>query len=107
MNVQNKQLIIKAIIKVINSAPTLYPQNNINYTQSSQRNDITLNELNIWVNYANQILDISYQSIPLDIILTTEIEISQVSSQGIGSYLNRVERIKGILLNLAQIIMQY
>ena len=104
MNPQSKSMVVGALIKVINSAPTLSPR--INYIQPStyQRSDISMQEFNTWVDYTNQTLDISYNHISLDIIITTKINISRISSQQGIAFLQRIEQIKQELFHLAQTI---
>ena len=107
INYQSKQIVIDALIKVINAAPGLYSQRNYLYHQTYQKSDISMQEFNTWVDYANQILDISYNHIGYNAILTTKIAIGQLSSQHGASFIQRVDQIKRELLNLAQLILQY
>ena len=71
INYQSKQIVIDALIKVINAAPGLYFQRNHLYCQTYQNSDISMQEFNTWVDYANQILDISYNHIGYYAILIT------------------------------------
>jgi len=106
MNQQSKQMVINALIKVINAAPVPYSNNNY-YPPVQPNTDISMQEFNTWVNYANQILDIAYNHIGIDTILSTKIAISQISSQYGISNIQRIDQIKRELLNLTQAILQY
>ncbi len=109
MNDQSKQMTINAIIKVINAAPKLnspmQPYNN--YTSPQMHNDISMRECNIWIDYANQVLDISYNHIGLKDILSTKIAICQISAQNGVSNVSRIEQVNQELFKLIQVILQY
>lgn len=107
INYQSKQIVIDALIKVINAAPGLYSQRKYLYPQTYQNSDVTIQEFNTWIDYANQILDISYDHIGYNAILKTKMMIGQLSSQHGMSCIQRVDQIKQELLNLAQAILQY
>jgi len=107
MNNQSKQIVIDALIKVINAAPTLYPQQNYAYIQAYPNSDVPMQEFNTWINYANQILDISYNHIKLDAILSTKIIICQLASQYNLSNMQRIDQVKQEFIKLVQTILQY
>lgn len=107
INYQSKQIVIDALIKVINAAPGLYSQRKYPYPQTYQNSDVSMQEFNTWRDYADQILDISYNHIGHNAILTTKIAIGQISSQYGVSFMQRIDQIKQELLNLAQLILQY
>ena len=107
MNNQSKQMVMDALFKVINSAPTLYSQRNYLYPQTYQKNDVSTQEFNTWVNYVNQILDISYDHVGLNIIMSTKMMISQLVSQYGVSNIQRIAQIKQELIKLTQAILQY
>lgn len=109
MNNQSVTKAINAIIQVINSAPGLYQQTSYIYPQSYQnrRTDISKAEFDTWVNYADQILDISYNYVGYNIIFSTKITICQISNQLELPYFQRVESIKTELLNLIQSLSNY
>ena len=107
MNNQSKQIVIDALIKVINAAPTLYSQGNYMYSLVSQNSDVSMQEFNTWIDYAIQILDISYNHISINVILSTKMTIYQLASQYEVSNIQRIYKIKQELINLTQIILQY
>lgn len=107
MNNQSKQMVMDALFKVINSAPALYSQRNYLYPQTHQTNDVSTQEFNTWVNYVNQILDISYNYVSLNIIMSTKMMISQLVSQYEVSNIQRIDQIKQELIKLTQAILQY
>lgn len=107
MDYQSKQMVINALVKVINAAPKSYLQRSYSHPIECQNRDVSMQEFNIWMNYVNQVMDISYNHIELNAILMTKITISQLSSQYGVSNTQRIEQIKQELLNLAQIITQY
>lgn len=109
MNDQSKHMTINAIMQVINAAPKLnapmYPYNN--YTSPQMHNDISARECNIWIDYVNQVLDISYNHIGINDILSTKITICQISAQNGVSNVSRIEQVKQELFKLIQVILQY
>lgn len=107
MNDQSKKMVVNALIKVINAAPGLYSQKNYLHSQIYRNSDVPMQELNTWMNYANQILDISYNHIGINAILSTKIVISELYSQYGVSNIQRIEQIKQELLKLTQVILQY
>lgn len=107
MNNQSKKMVMDALFKVINSAPALYSQRNYLYPQTYQTNDVSTQEFNTWVNYVNQILDISYDYVGLNIIMSTKMMISQLVSQYGVSNIQRIDQIKQELIKLTQAILQY
>lgn len=107
MNNQSKQMVINALIKVVDSAPYLCVQMNSLYSQQQyQVRDVSMQEYNTWIDYANQVLDISYNHIGLNAILTTKLSISQLNLQYGMLNLQRIEQVKQMLLQLVQIIIQ-
>ena len=107
MNNQSKQIVIDALIKVINAAPALYYQRNYIYPQAYPSSDVSMQEFNTWVDYANQILDISYNHMHLNVIVSTKMEICQLVSQNNISNMQRINLIKQELIKLIQVILQY
>lgn len=107
MNNQSKQMVMDALFKVINSAPALYSQKNYLYPQTYQTYDVSMQEFKTWVNYVNQILDISYNYLGLNIIMSTKMMISQLVSQYEVSNIQRIDQIKQELIKLTQAILQY
>ncbi|MCM1212251.1 MAG: hypothetical protein NC318_11665 [Blautia sp.] len=107
MNNQSKQIVIDALIKAINAAPTLYFQRNYMYPTVNQNVDVSMQEFNTWMDYANQILDISYNHIGLNAILSTKMAMCQIASQYEISNIQRIDQIKQELIKLTQIIVKY
>ena len=107
MNNQSKQMVMDALFKVINSAPALYSQRNYLYPPTYQTNDVSTQEFNTWVNYVNQILDISYDYVGLNIIMSTKMMINQLVSRYGVSNIQRIDQIKQELIKLTQAILQY
>lgn len=113
---KSKEMVINAIHKVINSAPTIntpanYNYNNyFNYYMNNTRNDISKQEFDTWINYAYQVLDISYNHIGLNCILATKNTILKLVNQFNQlrtPYMQRVLEICRELFNLVQMILQY
>ncbi len=102
------QTAVNAIYKVFDSAPQL--SFNIDYLyylhNQSPRNDISKEEFNTWINYVNQILDITYNYIGQNCILYTKTLIYQIANTQNILYVERVNRIKSELLNLTREILK-
>lgn len=98
---------VNAILKVVDSAPQL----NFNTSCSSylhnqlHRSDISKEEFNTWINYANQILNITYNYIGQNCILYTKTLICQIANIQNILYAERTNRIKVELLNLTKQIL--
>lgn len=107
MNNQSKQMVTSALIKVINAAPGVSFQRNYMYPQTYQNYDVSMQEFSTWMNYANQVLDISYNHIGINDILTTKVKINQLYSQYGGTNIQRIDQIKQELFKLTQVILQY
>ncbi len=107
MNYQNesKQVVVDALLKVINSAPNSQMQTSYYYSAQNQPRTITNQDFIIWLNYVNSILDVSYNHTGLKDVLSTKVNISQISYQNNVSYEQRTERIKYELINLIRRIL--
>ena len=109
MNYQDKskKMVIDALIKVVNAAPNSQMQAAYysNYFAQNQSRPISYQDFITWLNYAQSILDISHNHTGIDDILSTRVNISQISLQNNVPYEQRIERIKYELLNLAQRIL--
>lgn len=103
-NYKSKQMVIDALIKVVNAAPNSQMQTSYYYA-SNQPHPISHQDYVTWLNYANSILDISYNHTGLNDFLSTKINISQISFQNNVPYEQQIDRIKHELLNLAQRIL--
>lgn len=101
---QSKQMVVDALLKVVNAAPNSQMQLP-NYFVPNQPHTISNQDFITWLNYANSILDISYNHTGLNSILSAKINISQISIQNGMSYEQRIERIKYEILNLARGIL--
>ena len=106
MDYQNTKMIIDSLLKVANSAPTLsgpvsyYQQYYSN--QSNMRSDVSKAEFDAWIQYVNQTLDISQRYTNWNIFTNKKIEINQASLSGSISYIQRIQIIQQMLLNLSQ-----
>ena len=107
MKNQSKQMVTNALIKVINAAPRVSFQRNYMYPQTYQNNDVSMQEFNTWINYANQVLDISYNHIGINDILTTKVKINQLYSFCGVTNTQRIDQIKQELFKLTQVILHY
>lgn len=118
MKNQSKQMVIGALMNVINAAPILHSQRNYMNRQAYQisnwsnqelypNNDISKLEFDTWIDYVNQILDISYNHIGLNDVLSTKMMICQLASQYGLSNMQRIDQTKQELIKLVQIILQY
>ena len=107
MDIRSKQMVVNALIKVVNSAPGSYYQGNGLYPQGYQNRDVSMQEFSTWINYANQVLDISFNHIGLNAILTAKLTINQLGSQYGISNKQRIEQVKQVLFQLAQVVTQY
>ena len=111
MNYHNKQMIVNELIKVVDSSPTklfpskhLYPGGNL-YPGQNPTYGVSTQELDIWVNYVNSVLDISYQYANFPMILSAKSTILQIYGDNRMSCIERVMQIERIILNLAQSIL--
>ena len=104
MNYQSKQMVVDALLKVVNAAPNSQMQAPYYYVQNQSR-PISNQDFITWLNYANSILDISYNHTGLNDILSAKVNISQISLQNNVPYEQRIERIKYEILNLARRIL--
>lgn len=115
MKNQTKKVLIDAIYKVIDSAPTQYNLKNYpfyqnNYYTCNINNELSEQEFNTWLNYACQILDILYNHTGLDFILSEKNKIFQLVNQCHQlriPYIQCVLEINKELLNLAKEILNY
>lgn len=99
MNRQTKQLVADALFRVINSAPA-------HYNYYALQSDVSQQEFDIWMNYAIQTLDISFNYTGISAVLSTKNIVYQIYYNNIPC-ITRIEQIKLQLHNLIQIILQY
>lgn len=100
---QSKQMVVDALLKVVNAAPNSQMQIHCYYYYPNH--PISDQDFTTWLNYANSILDISYNHTGLNDILSTKVNISQIALQNNVPYEQRIERIKYELINLARGIL--
>ena len=103
MNVQSRQMVVNALLKVVNAAPN--PQIQTYYYVPNQPRPITNQDFITWLNYVNSTLDISYNHTGLNNFLSTKINISQISLQNNMPFEQRIDSIKREIINLAQEII--
>lgn len=101
MNYQSRQVVIKALLKLIESAPKEYPKSGY----FNQNSDILSHEFDNWLNYVISVLDITYKYTELGIVLLSKMKILQLSTQNELKYTQRVSQIKNEILRLAQTIL--
>jgi hypothetical protein len=106
ITLQEKKVIIDGLIKVVNSSPTrqLIAGKAID---PGKKLEISQQELSIWANYVNSVLDVFYDLSPLSAILNTKIETMSIANQVNIDCINRAFQIENKLLNLAKIIADY
>lgn len=105
-NYQNKQFVIDTLIKLADSSPVnkTYP----NYINMGGGNyDISQQELDIWINYINSVLDILSGYINSTEISLIKEQIKNIACQSELTYAMRALNIERGLLNLAQNILRY
>ena len=104
---QSKQMVVDALLKVVNAAPNSQLQTAYYsyYLPQNQPRPISNQDFTTWINYVNSILDISYNHTGLNDILSTKINVSQIAIQNDVLYEQRIERIKYEILNLARGIL--
>ena len=103
-NYQNKQFLLDTLMKLADSSPVnkTYPNN-----MGGNNYDISQQELDIWINYINSVLDILSGYInPTEISLIKE-QIRNIACQSELTYAVRALNIERGLLNLAQNILRY
>lgn len=104
VNYQNKQFVIDTLVKLADSSPVKKTHPN-SITGSSY--DISQQELDIWINYVNSVLDILSGYInPMEIYLIKN-QIRNIASQNESICAMRALNIERELLNLAQTILRY
>ena len=99
MDYRMKQSIFNALKKLIESAPKVNP--NIGAT------DITMQELKIWIDYINSVMDISYNFTKGQDFLWHKTLVERAASNNNKTYIQRVYEINDIILDLARSVMQY
>lgn len=101
---QSKKMVVDALLKVVNAAPNSQMQAPYYFAQNQPRT-ISNQDFITWLNYANSILDISYNHTGLNNVLLAKANISQISFQNNIPYEQRIESIKYEILNLVRGIL--
>jgi len=106
MNYSNnsKQFVIDALFKLLDSSPI---RNNNFYGGIANSYNISQQELNIWVNYINSVLDILSGYINPAEISLTKVQIENIAFQSQDICSMRVLNIERELLNLAKNVLKY
>lgn len=107
MDYQRKQIIVQALIKLVQSSPEVQPQISSPYFLGDPNHDILMQEFNIWINYVNDVLKVTYDYTGLETVLVVQMNIMRFSSQNELLYKQRVFQIKNEILGLTQTILQY
>jgi len=107
MNFKKKQVVIDALTKLVNSAPSMqYAPNNIyNIQYYKAQYDISKGAFDNWIVYINSVLDTLYSYSKFQEILIAKFTIITLSTQNNLSYTDRVLKIGTELLNLAKKIL--
>lgn len=106
-NYQNKQFAIDTLIKLADSSPVKKAYLNNIYGTSRNRYDISQQELNIWIDYINSVLDILSGYINQAEISLIKTQIRNILSQNGLTYAMYALNVERELLNFAQNILQY
>ena len=110
MNYERKQIIVQALIKLVQSAPETQMQAQTQtfnlYSQNSQNFQISQQAYKIWLDYVYSVLDTTYEYTGSNRILEKKMYIIQLSNQ-VTSYAQVIAQIKNVILGLAQEILQY
>ena len=102
---QSKQMVVDALLKVVNASPNSQMQTFYSPSARNQPRTISYQDFITWINYANSILDISYNHTGLNNILSTKVNILEISLQNNVPYEQRIESIKYEIFNLARGIL--
>lgn len=107
INYQNKQFVLDTLIKLADSSPVnkTYP-NNI-YGTARNNYDISQQDLEIWINYVNSVLDILSGYINPAELSLIKFQIRSIASQNELACAMRALNIERELLKLAQNILRY
>ena len=107
VNYQNKQFVIDTLLKLADSSPVKKTHPNSIYGRTGSSYDISQQELDIWIDYVNSVLDILSGYInPMEIYLIKN-QIRNIASQNELICSMRALNIERELLNLAQTILHY
>ena len=106
MNNERKQMIVQALIKLVQSAPEVQFQITPLYPQVIQNQDVSTPLFNAWLEYVSSVLDTTYKYTGLNHVMEIKKTVIQLSTQN-ELYIQRIYKIKDQILGLAQMILQY
>lgn len=98
-------MMVDALIKLVDSAPTMQASASSFYAQGYQNYDITQAEFALWTNYVDSVLKTLYEFAGLNEIYSTQINISQIMIHNELLFMERIFQIKHELLELARKIL--
>lgn len=109
MNYQNKQFVIDTLMKLADSSPIkkTYPNNFYGHGSARNSYDISQQELNIWMNYVNSVLDILSTYLSPTELTSVKVQIGNIASQYELTPAMQALNIERELLNFAQNILRY
>lgn len=107
INHQKRQFVIDTLINLADSSPVKKNYRNSIYGTSHNRYDISQQELNIWIEYINSVLDILSDYITQAEITLIKTQIRNIVSQNGSTYAMYALNIERELLNFAQNILRY
>lgn len=110
MNNERKQIIVQALIKLVQSAPKVQspvqtPVQDF-YLQGIQNQDVSAPLFNAWIDYVNSVLDVTYEYTGLNHVLEIKMNVTLLSTQN-ELYIQRIFKINDQILSLAQMLLQY
>lgn len=106
MNNERKQVIVQALIKLVQSAPEVQFPKSTFYPQGIQKQDVSAPQFNAWIDYVNSVLDVTYEYTGLNYVLEIKVNVLKLSTQN-KLYIHRIYEIKDQILSFAQVILQY
>lgn len=106
MDYERKQIIINALIQLLQSSPDMRQLKNTSNYVEYQNFDISKQEFDIWMNYVNSVIDVTYQYTALYAVLLTKKNIMSLSVQNELPYMQRIKKINDEIIGLTQEILQ-
>ena len=106
-NYQNKQFVLDTLMKLADSSPVKKTQPYNIYDPTRNNYDISQQELDIWINYVNSVLDILSGYINPAELSLIKLQIKGIASQNELTCAMRALNIERELLKLAQNILRY
>lgn len=107
INYQYKQFVIDTLIKLADSSPVKKTYSNNIYGRERNSYDISQQELDIWVNYINSVLDILSGYITPIEISSIKGRIRNITYQTELTCAMRALNIERELLNMTQNVLRY